>query len=121
MVRLSPAPGKSATADMLAAARRRLRQPSACCVRSSPIVAVGGITLPAIRLSGMLTVGDIRDAVQELRDSSVEELRRPLAGVFAGAKGGRYYRYRHPGTKVETTTGWARWPTCWAQEPNGAS
>ena len=35
----------------------------------SPIVAVGGITLPAMRLSGTLTVGDIRDAVQELRDS----------------------------------------------------
>ena len=46
---------------------------------SNPIIAVGGITLPAMRLSGTLTVGDIRDAVQELRDSSLEELRRLLA------------------------------------------
>jgi hypothetical protein len=55
---------------------------------SSPIVAVGGITLPAMRLSGMLTVGDIRDAVQELRDSSVEELRRLLAGFSRADKAG---------------------------------
>ena len=32
MVRLSPAPGKSATADVLAAARCRLLQPSARCL-----------------------------------------------------------------------------------------
>jgi hypothetical protein len=34
MVRLSPAPGKSAAADVLAAARRRLLQPSACLLRA---------------------------------------------------------------------------------------
>src|ERR1039457_3984715 len=34
MVRLSPAPGKSAAADVLAAARRRLLQPSARLLRA---------------------------------------------------------------------------------------
>ena len=52
---------------------------------SNPIVAVGGITLPAMRLSGTLTVGDIRDAVQELRDSSLEETETPAGRVFLGA------------------------------------
>lgn len=52
---------------------------------SNPIVAVGGITLPAMRLSGMLTVGDIRDAVQELRDSCLEETDTPAGRVFLGA------------------------------------
>jgi hypothetical protein len=55
---------------------------------SNPIVAVGGITLPAMRLSGTLTVGDIRDAVQELRDSSRQELRRLLAGYSQAHKAG---------------------------------
>lgn len=52
---------------------------------STPIVAVSGITSPAMRLSGTLVVGAIRDAVQQLRDSSLEELRRLLAGVLPGA------------------------------------
>lgn len=52
---------------------------------STPIVAVSGITSPAMRLSGTLLVGAIRDAVQQLRDSSLEELRRLLAGVLPGA------------------------------------
>jgi hypothetical protein len=43
------------------------------------IVAVGGVTLPHMRISGTLTVGGIRDAVQELHDASLEELRRLLA------------------------------------------
>jgi hypothetical protein len=47
-------------------------------------------------------VGDIRDAAQELRDSSVEELRRLLAGFSRAHKAGRYYRY--PGAKVGTAT-----------------
>jgi len=68
-------------------------------VRATPIVAVGGITLPAMRLSSMLTVGDIRDAVQELRDSSVEELRRLLAGFSRADKAGKHYRYRYPGSQ----------------------
>jgi len=52
-----------------------------------------------MRLLGMLTVGDIRDAAQELRDSSVEELRRLLAGFSRAHKAGRYYRYRYPGSQ----------------------
>jgi hypothetical protein len=52
---------------------------------SSPIVAVGGITLPAMRLSSTLTVGNIRHAVQELRDSSLEGTETPAGHVFAGA------------------------------------
>jgi hypothetical protein len=52
---------------------------------SNPIVAVGGITLPAMRLSGTLTVGDIGDAVQELRDSSLEETETSAGRVFLGA------------------------------------
>ena len=46
---------------------------------------VGGITLPAMRLSGTLTVGDIRDAVQDLRDFSLEETETSAGRVFAGA------------------------------------
>jgi hypothetical protein len=72
---------------------------------SSPIVAVGGMRLPAMRLSGLLTVGAIRDAAQELRDSSRQELRRLLAGFSRAHKAGRYYRYRYPGrAKLGTTT-----------------
>jgi hypothetical protein len=53
--------------------------------KSTPIVAVGGINLPAIRLSGTLMVGAIRDAVQQLRDSSLEETATLAGRVFAGA------------------------------------
>jgi len=67
---------------------------------SSPIVAVGGMRLPAMRLSGLLTVGAIRDAAQELRDSSRQELRRLLAGFSRAHKAGRYYRYRYPGSQA---------------------
>jgi hypothetical protein len=41
-----------------------------------------------MRLSGTLTVGDIRDAVRELRDFSLEELRRLLAGYSRAHKAG---------------------------------
>ena len=71
---------------------------------SSPIVAVGGITLPAMRLSGMLTLGDIRDAVQELRDSSLEELRRLLAGYSRAYKAGDTTDTDILAAKVGTTT-----------------
>jgi len=71
---------------------------------SSPIVAVGGITLPAMRLSGMLTVCDIRYAVQELRDSSVEELRRLLAGFSRAHKAGDTTDTDILAAKVGTTT-----------------
>ena len=71
---------------------------------SSPIVAVGGITLPAMRLFGMLTVGDIRDAVQELRDSSLEELRRLLAGFSRAHKAGDTTDTDILAAKVGTTT-----------------
>ena len=43
------------------------------------IVAVGGVTLKPMRISGTLTVEGIRDAVQELHDASIEQLRSLLA------------------------------------------
>jgi hypothetical protein len=54
MVRLSPAPGKSATADVLAAAQCRLLQPSACCLlraqrASSRSASCGDKTLGTVR------------------------------------------------------------------------
>jgi hypothetical protein len=51
---------------------------------STPIVAVGGITLPAMRLSAALMVGAIWDAVQQLRDSSLEETETPAGRGIPG-------------------------------------
>jgi hypothetical protein len=48
-------------------------------VEISQIVAVGGVTLKPMRISGTLTVEGIRDAVQELHDASLDDLRRLLA------------------------------------------
>jgi hypothetical protein len=57
---------------------------------SSQIVVTssGGLALPYFRTSATLTVGGIRDAVQELRDSSLEELRRLLAEYDRANKAG---------------------------------
>ncbi len=48
------------------------------------IYAVGGITLPPMRISATLTADGIRDAVQELHDATLEELRRLLAEYDRG-------------------------------------
>ena len=51
---------------------------------STPIVAVGGITLPAMRPSGTPMVGAIRDAVRQLRDSSLDESETPAGRGIPG-------------------------------------
>jgi len=68
------------------------------------MIAVGGITVPAMRLSGTLTVGDIWDAVPELRDFSLEELRRLLAGYSRAQKAGDTTDTGILAAKVGTTT-----------------
>jgi hypothetical protein len=71
MVRLSPAPGKSATADVLAAARRRLLQPSACCLlrasaASSRPASCGDKILGTVRgtRTRTRTSGTVRDRLE---------------------------------------------------------
>jgi hypothetical protein len=72
--------------------------------QSVQIIADGGLTLPPLRLSGTLTVADIRDAVQELRDSSVDELRRLLVEYYRDNKAGHTADSDILAAKVETTT-----------------
>ena len=57
-----------------------------------------------MRLSGTLTVGDIRDAAQELRDSSLEELRRLLAGYSRAHRAGDTTDTDILAAEVETMT-----------------
>ncbi|MGO8947578.1 MAG: hypothetical protein ACLQUY_07925 [Ktedonobacterales bacterium] len=75
---------------------------------SSPIVAAGGVILPSLRVSGTLTVADVRDAVLELRDSSLEDLRRLLAEYSRARKAGDTTDSDILAAKVETTTRMAK-------------
>jgi hypothetical protein len=68
------------------------------------IVAEGGLTLPPLRLSGTLTVADIRDAVQELHDSSVDELKRLIVEYYQAGQAGHTTDIDTLAAKVETTT-----------------
>jgi hypothetical protein len=88
---------------------------------SSLIVGVGGITLPAMRLSGYARDGDIRDAVQQLRDSSPEETVTPAGRAIRGRKAGDTTDTDILAAKVETTTRMAKWAHRHAQELNGKS
>jgi hypothetical protein len=72
--------------------------------KNSQIVAVGGIALPPIGLSGTLTVADVRDAVQELCSVGVVELRRLLAEYYQAGKAGHTTDSDTLAAKVETTT-----------------
>jgi hypothetical protein len=66
----------------------------------------GGTISAAAQLSGVgtLTVGGIRAAVQELHDSSVEELLRLLTEFLAAQRAGGSTDARNLAAKVETTT-----------------
>ncbi len=57
-----------------------------------------------MRLSSTLPVGDTRDVVQELRDSSLEGLTRLLAGYSRPHKAGETTDTDILAAKVETTT-----------------
>lgn len=73
-------------------------------------LAVGGVIMPAARLSaaGRVTVGDIRDAVQELRESSLDELRRLVAEYTQAHKAEDTTDAGILATKVEAATNMAR-------------
>ena len=78
--------------------------------------------MPAMRLSGTLLVGAIRDAVQQLRDSSLEETETPAGRDVAG----RIRREILPTpaswqSRFRQRPGWAKWARLHAQEPNGVS
>ena len=68
-----------------------------------PITIVGGLTLPAMGLSGAVTVSDIRDAIQELLASNLEELRRLLAEYYRDHKAGNTSDSDVLAVQVETT------------------
>jgi hypothetical protein len=72
--------------------------------QSVHIVGEGGVTLPSLRVSGTLTVVDIRAAIQELRDSSVDELRRLVIEYYRDNKAGHTTDSDILAAKVETTT-----------------
>jgi len=72
--------------------------------QSTQIVAEGALALPPLRLSGSLTVTDIWDAVQELRDSIVDELRRLIAEYYRDNRAGLTTDSDILAAKVEATT-----------------
>ncbi len=88
---------------------------------SSLIAAVGGITLPAMRLSGTLAVVTFGMRSSSCVIPALRKLRRLLAGLFAGAKAGDTTDTDILAAKVETTTRMAKWAHLHAQELNGAS
>jgi hypothetical protein len=69
-------------------------------------LTAGGAIAPAAQLSGVgtLTAGGIRAAVQELHDSSVEELKRLLTEFLATQRAGGSTDAADLPAKVETTT-----------------
>lgn len=69
-------------------------------------LTAGGTISAAAQLSGVgtLTAGGIRAAVQELHDSSVEELKRLLTEFLATQRAGGSRDPRNLAAKVETTT-----------------
>ncbi len=71
---------------------------------STPIVAVVGIVnLPAMRLSGTLTVGAIRDALRSCVIPVLRKLRRLLAGYSRARKAGDATDTDIPAAKFEST------------------
>jgi hypothetical protein len=79
--------------------------PAATLAGEGSLTAGGTISAGAL-LSGVgtLTTGGVRAAIQELRDSSLEELRRLLAECYGARKAGDTLDTDLLAAKVETTT-----------------